>query len=134
VSSINVELEECSARGVGVLGRRAIRGVLQAAMHRLERGERVGEIEIDELSLARFADQRLARQCARSHERTKRGFDRAPHVDQIGRQIFRAARRIEAGHGGAARIESDASAALCLRGHRGLTERSGGAPPLRCRG
>jgi len=113
-----VELEKCVASGVRVAFGRVIARVLQAIARGLKFRERVRLIEVDELALPRFADERLPGQNRGAYERTKRGFHRAPRFDQVGGEIFGAMRSVESGHRGARRVELEARAPLCLGRHR----------------
>src|SRR6185312_6793434 len=80
--------------------------------------ERVGEIEVDHLPLARFADQRLTGERGAAHEHAERGFDRAPQLDQISGKVFRVAAGVEPGRSGARRIECRARPSLSRGAHR----------------
>src|SRR6185437_3791878 len=105
-----------------------IAGVLQTVVHRLELGQRVGEPEVYELTLARFANERLAGERRGADERAKARFRRHPQLDQIGRQIFRSARRVQTPQRGARGVECTARAPLCGRAH--FTIRSSPATAL----
>jgi hypothetical protein len=112
-----VELEERSARGAQIGLGRLVSRVLETIARRLKLGERIGLLEVDELSLARLANQRLTRENGASDERPERGFHRAPGLEQVGGDIFRAATSVQPGHRGARRVELEARTPLCRGGH-----------------
>ena len=105
-----VELEKRVARRVEVGVGRPVRGVLHAIAHRLKLGERIRLIEVDELALARFANQRLPGEDGAADERAERGFHRDPRLDQVGGEVFGAATAVQPGHRGARRVELEARA------------------------
>ena len=80
--------------------------VLQPIVHRLKLGERIGLVEVDELTLPRLANERLAGEDRASDENAERALHRMPDFDQIGGKIFGAAIAVEPRNGSARRIES----------------------------
>src|SRR5262249_42602348 len=85
--------------------------------NRLKLGERVRLIEVDELALARLANQRLSRENGASDERPERGFHRAPRLDQVGGEVLGAATSVQPGDRGARRVELEARAPLSRGRH-----------------
>ena len=131
VDERRVELENGGARGIQVAVVRTIARVLHAIAHRLKFGERVGLIEVDELALARFANQRLAREdacCRRAcgARLPPRPRSRSDRRRGLRRRDLRRAGQPRGAPRRARRAHSAVSGVL--------TERSGGAPLRRCRG
>jgi hypothetical protein len=98
---------------------------------RLEFGDRIGGLEVDELSLPRLADQGVSEEDRGADERAERRLDGTPRLDQIGGQIFAPARAVESRDSGARRIERGARLTLFRCAHRTIRSSPATALPRR---
>ena len=129
--SAESSFEKAARAEVDVRFRRPVTRALKTVVHGLEVGERVGLIEVDELALADFANERLAGERP-SNRRACAARTRPPTRCRSGRRPYPPDR------GSSPDVRQQVSPRRARRGRYAappcVTERFGAAPLWRCRG